>query len=79
MNSSDDVIICVCIDNVDRTIIVKRELAEEEFGDGPMTRGSFERWADDCRAWLTHLAKRKIVSEKIVAGPVTVASIDRWR
>ena len=75
----DNVIFCARIDNDDHTIIVKRELAEEEIGDGPLTQLSFEIWVDDCRAWLTHLAKRKIVSEKIVGGVVTVASIDRWR
>lgn len=79
VNNIDDVIFRAHIDNDVRIIIVKRELAEEELGDGPMTQSSFEKWVDDCRAWLTHLAKRKIVSEKVVGGPVTVTSIDRWR
>ncbi len=78
-SDGDNVIFCAHIDNRDRIITVRRELAEEELGDGPMTQRSFERWVDDCRAWLTHLAKRKIVSEEVVGEPVTVASIDRWR
>jgi hypothetical protein len=75
----DNVIFSALINGDDHTIIVKRELFEEEVGDGPLTHLSFERWVDDCRAWLTDLAKRKIASEKVAGGAVTVTSIDRWR